>query len=357
MLRGDAQRTGRGTQLPDVPRELWHRKIRGGLALPPAIDAAGSIVVAAAVAELVQVSAQGNEQWHQRIGLSVATAGPVLTSEGTRVVLTALGDAWGFRPDGTPKFQVDLSRFGTDPRVAPLPLDNGHLVVAVGAHLIQLDGEGVLADHVQAPERLVGMLVQAPDGIVATSETGKVMLWQRPIGLRIVGSYAGAVRDGAVLVRNGAVAAVVDSARLVEMDLTTGATATLAIMALMDGPPLVDAKATVMVMVSGGGGMLLGIRDAEEALRVSLNPAPVVEPADAGAGLAMFVPSSPAPVVDSDGRVGFVRGDGRVGVVSAEGRVTAAATAACVTPIGIVPAGDGKFVVACRNGSLKLYGP
>ena len=65
-----------------------------------------------------------------------------------------------------------------------------------------------------------------------------------------------------------------------------------------------------------------------------------------------------ANVMQTYGRlpVAFVRGEGKVGI-AASGALSSARTPACADPSAIVPAGPRKFVVACRSGSLVLYGP
>ncbi len=356
MARSDVARTGRAARLPDAPRELWHRKIRGGLSLPPMVDANGSIVIAAAVAELLQMTPDGNEQWHHGLGTSVASDGPVILSDGTRVVLTSLGDAWGIGPDGSERFHADLSALGADPKVAPLPLDNGHLVVAIASNLAEIDSQGLLVDRTALPERAVGMLVASGSGVIATGDSGKVYRWQPPVAPRLVGSFGGIVRDGAILSEPGSLAAVVDASRLVKLDLSSGSSDTLLSMPGMEGPPAVGPKG--VLRVAGSAGLLVGMKGPDETLRTSLNAAPPTDQgaADAGPAVPLYTTPSPPLVIDRDGRVAFVRSDGRVGVVSPTGAVRAVDKPACGSPFALVPAGDKKFLVACRNGSVKLYG-
>jgi len=356
MARGNVARTGQTTRLPDPPHEVWHRKIRGGLSLAPAVDARGAIVVAAAVAEVVQVSPDGAEQWHHPLGMSVSTAGPVILSDDTRMVVTALGDAWGFGPDGSVRFQVDLSHLGADPQVAPLPRDNGHVVLAIAAHLVEIDARGRVADQVALPERVVGMLLQSPQGVIATGESGKVYAWSQPHAPRVIGAFGGQVREGAVLDAHDAIVAVVDASRLVRMDPNTGATTTLLSLLGMESPPAIGTRSTIWVTTAAGS--LIGMSGADEAARVPLHPAPPADAdPDAGSIVSAYLSPSPPVVTDHDGRVAFVRSDGRVGVVDPSGAVHAVEAPACGSPIALVAAGDRKFLVACKNGSIKLYGP
>jgi hypothetical protein len=359
MARVDQARTGRTPRLPDSPRQIWHRRVRGGLTLPPVVDEAGTIVVAAAIAELVQVAEDGREQWHRRLGMSVAAGGPVLSSSGTRLVLTALGTAWGFGPNGEERFQVDLGQYGTDPRTAPLPRDDGTVVIAIGRHLIIVDADGSLLDSADVGERIVGSLLVAQSDVVATTETGQVLRWRSPLPPRRVGAFRGIVRDGAALAAHNTLVTVVDMQRLASMDLRTGTVTTLTNLYGLEGPPAVGSNG--LLHISTTSGSLLQVTPGGQEQRVKLQ---VDSQADLDAGIGdggahtvSFSPPSPAVIADEQGRVAFARNDGSVGVVSPQGRVALADKLGCVSPICVVPAGRSRFLVACRSGDIRLYGP
>lgn len=352
--RVDARRTGRVEALPDAPTQKWHRRVRGGMSLPVAVDADGAIIVAAAVAEMVQVGPDGSEQWHRRLGMSVASTQPVIMADGTRVVLTALGQAWGFGPSGDLRFDTSLATLGTDPRTSPLPREDGTLVVAVGTHLVTLDRQGTIVSQADVGERIVGSIVETADGIVATTDTGSVFRWASPMPPRRVGTFRGVVREGGALTPGGSLAAVVDMQRLVSMDLRSGATSTLVNLYGLEGPPTIGNKSLIHIGTTSG--LLLSVSPAGEERRVRLVPSLPDADADAGVATPVYAPASPAVLVDEKGRVAFARTDGRVGVVSPEGQVRYAPKRGCGTPVSIVPAGKSKFLVACRTGDLRLYG-
>lgn len=356
MARVDQARTGRVEELPDQPKQLWHRRVRGGMTLPIAVDASGAIIVAAAVAELVQVGADGAEQWHRRLGMSVASTQPVILSDGTRVVLTALGQVWAFRPNGDTKFQTDLGVVGTDPRTSPLPRDDGSFVVAVGNEIVALDGQGSIVSQADVGERVVGSIAGDESAVYLSTESGGVYRWASPVPPRKIGTYRGIVREGFARTTDGSLVAVVDMDRLVRMDGQSGATTTLATTFGLEGPPTLGEK---LVYITTTTGLLMTISAAGEERRVKLAPAAVEDPdaADGGVVTPMYAPASPAVIVDKAGRVAFARTDGRVGVVSVDGQVRYAEKRSCGTPIAVVPAGRRKFVVACRTGDLRLFGP
>ena len=356
MARVDGRRSGRVVELPSAPRELWHRRVRGGTSLPVAVDETGAVVVAAAVAELVQVDADGREQWHQRLGMSVASTEPVILSDGTRVVLTTLGQAWGFDARGGERFRTDLAGFGTDPRTSPLPRDDGSVVVAVGTHLVVLGRDGSVMLQADVGQRVVGSVVSDGRAVLVTTETGDVVRWASPLPPRRVGTFRGIVREGVARTTDGKLLAVVDMQRLVSMDLSTGATATRLSSYGLEGPPAVGDKG--MFHVANNAGVLHSVSSAGQERGVRLDPAPEEPPdPDGGVVVPSYAPPSPSVVVDEAGRVAFARSDGRVGVVSPDGRVSYVSKRSCGTPISVTPAGRRKFVVACRTGDLYLYGP
>jgi len=51
-----------------------------------------------------------------------------------------------------------------------------------------------------------------------------------------------------------------------------------------------------------------------------------------------------------------VRSSGKVGVVDAKGSVATANQRFCARPLAVLPAGAGRFVVACKSGLVALYG-
>jgi len=65
---------------------------------------------------------------------------------------------------------------------------------------------------------------------------------------------------------------------------------------------------------------------------------------------------SPPIVVDESGHIAFVRHNGRMGIVRPDGTVAVASERLCNNPIGLQPAGDRKLVVACRDGTIWMFG-
>ncbi|KYF65737.1 hypothetical protein [Sorangium cellulosum] len=357
--RLDARRTGRSAaRLPFPAREAWRRQLRGGIDAAPLADADGDLLLTLTVPEVVKLGADGRERWRVRIGDSAPLAPAVITSDGTLALITSSGLAVGLTPAGGVRFAVPLGLRGRDADVTPLALDDGGLVAAAGRSLVELTADGSVRARAELPERATGALLAGPDGTLVTTESGAVLTWRPPGAPRRLGSFGGLPRRGAALADARTLLAVVDGRRLVALDLPTGTTGVRAGSALgvLDGPPAIGAGGVAMVLSSAG--LLLGVNAAgDEALRVALDRAPAASPADAGlSGLLGPVDAKPSPpvVIDRTGRVGFARAGGRAGVVEADGNVSIAAERLCSTPVAVVPAGEERMAIACRDGTVVM---
>lgn len=370
--RLDSHRTGRAhTRLPEIPVEQWRRHVSGGIDVLPLVDAEGNILVALTMPEIVKLGPDAKEIWRARLGTAAPLAPPTLLSDGTITVVTAAGIAWGFTKAGVLRFSVPLGVRGRDVETAPLALADGGFLVAAGANLVAVDGDGAvraratLDDRTRlasASERAAGGLIETGGYTVITTEAGSVYRFRPPAAPRRIGSFGGSTRRGAVLFDDRTLLAVVDGHRVVAFDLMTGTTHVRLSGPSYDAPPVIGSSGIVLITTFGG--MLLGLDSVgNEKLHVPLErPLPTLGAglvAGFGTGGVVTVADlkpSPAPIVDPAGRVGFVRGNGRVGVVSTEGRVTIAAERLCSAPVAVVPAGDARMLVACRDGGLWMYG-
>ncbi|MEO7331811.1 MAG: hypothetical protein ABI193_24760, partial [Minicystis sp.] len=217
-------------------------------------------------------------------------------------------------------------------------------------------------------------------GTLFTTESGSAFLWRPPGSPRKLGSFTGVPRRGALLADGRTLVAVVDTRRVVGLDLLTGTThvratgfpgnffdspAALAPSDIARGPLAQMGPGVALVTVQTG--LLLGLDAAgNERVRLSLDkPPPAILGVLGGTvggpggasffGAAEFKPSPPL-IVDADGRLGFARANGRVGVVGPDGAVSLAGERVCLTPVAVVPAGDKRMLLVCRDGGLWLYG-
>jgi outer membrane protein assembly factor BamB len=376
--RLDPQRTGRARgRLPASPVELWRRHMSANVDLPPVVDDAGDVLVALTIPDLVALGPDGKELWRARLGSASPTAPPVLLADGTAVVVTAAGVAWGVRPGGAVRFSTPLGVRGRDADTAPLALADGGVLVAAGSALVELDADGVVrargvledrAPGASSPtaERAAGGLVETASGALVTTEAGNVYRFHPPAPPRRIGSFGGSTRRGAALADERTLMAVADGRRLVALDLATGLAHVRTSGFLLDAPPAIGAPpllGPLAFVTTQAGGVLLGVDAAgNEKFHATLERASAAPAGLFGlpgsSGLAGQPDAKPSPpcVVDPVGRVGFVRANGRVGTVSPEGRVDVAAERVCTTPVAVAPAGEKRMLVACHDGGLWMYG-
>ncbi len=301
---------------------------------------------------MIQVGPEGTEQWTRHLGTSVPSTQPIILSKGTRVVVTSLGEVWGFGPNGEPKFRKNLDSKGEDPRTSPLARNDGSFVVAVGSSVVAFDSNAEVISKADVAKRVVGSLVEDGDAVLITTETGEVFRWASPLPPKRVGSFQGIALEGGARTRDGRLLAVADMERLMSMDVKSGVTTTLLRSNKLEGPPTIGKDNSTYITTTSGELITLSLEGEEQ--RVSLIASSTKTP---DGGLPAYAPASPPILVDHDGRVAFARTGGRVGVVLPSGQRHFAPKRSCKTPVAIMPAGEKKFVVVCRNGDLRLYGP
>jgi len=372
--RLDPRRTGRArTRLPSTPVELWRRHVNGNVDVSPIVDDAGDIYVALTVSELVKLGPDAREQWRAGLANAAAAAAPALLADGTVVVITSTGALWGFTPGGSVRFMTPLGLSRKDLDTVPLALATGGLIVAGGSTLVEIDADGVVRARATldergpgaggaSPERVAGAVVEGPGGALVTTTTGSVYRFRPPAPPRKVGSFGGIPVRGAMAADDRTLVAVVDGRRVVALDLPTGTTHVLSGGMMFDAPPTLGPNG--LVYASAQLGMLLGVDAAgNEKVHVLLDKAqpPPLAPATMVGGAVTFVAPadlkpSPPLVIDPSGRVAFVRPAGRAGLVTPEGKVEVVADRVCATPLAVLPGGEKRLLVACRDGLLLMYG-
>lgn len=362
--RIDGPRSGRtSTLLPNEPVELWRRPVAGALELAPVLDADGNAYVALTVPEVVKVNPDGEEVWRVRTGTGGTTAPPILTSDGTLVVVTSAGTAWGVTPSGAVRFQTAIGVRGRDASQSPLALDDGGFVAAAGREIIAVDRDGAVVSRAALDDRIASPPIAHADGVLVATERGDVFVYRAPSAPRRLGSFGGSPRGGMVLADERTLLAVVEGRRLVALDIKTATTDVRS--GGLDPDTQLDAPVTVtqagVQLATSYDGLLLGFDlRGDEVLRVALEKQASLPGADAGAASTFFggveLRPSPPLVVDGAGRIAFARRGGKVGVVTPDGRVMVASDRLCGTPISLSPAGPGRVLVACRDGTLFLLG-
>ncbi|MEP7119605.1 MAG: hypothetical protein ABJE95_01800 [Byssovorax sp.] len=386
--RLDAQRTGRSPSLfPAAPLHRWEHHITGGIELTPVVDEHDNVLVVGTAPDVIKLDSEGKEVWRLRFGTSAAVVAPVLTSDGTLVIVTAAGQAVGVTPAGALRFVTPLGVRGRDADTVPLALDDGGVIVAAGGTLVEIDRDGVVRARTaleirpgSADSRVTGALVQGPAReALFTTESGSVFAWRPPLAPRKLGNLGGFPKRGAVVTGPRTLTAIVDSRRIVDFDLPTGVThvrGSTGSGAMIDGP--VTLAPDGLLLAATQTGLLLGVDGAgNETVRIALEKPPIAPPVAPGPtpgsvnifggtvggspgagffGAPVEIKPSPAPIIDREGRIAFVRATGRAGVVSPRGVVTLASERVCGSPLAALPAGPKRLLIACRDGGLWLYG-
>ncbi len=391
--RVDATRTGRTkTKLPARPKETWKRTLPSGSTYAPLVDGQGTLTFALSTSLIVRWSPEGKEQWRVQLpsgGSSAVTvaAPPVLLSGGTIAVVNSLGELVGISPSGAIRYTtalgVSTSAGVRDGGVSPLALDDGGLAVASGRTLLELSADGSVRARAQLEDSAVGALIPGPEGTLVTTSSGAVYTFKPPGAPRKIGTFGGNVRKGAVRADARTLLAVVDGRRIVALDIPSGSVHTRATAGLLlggfDSPVAVGGSGEAIT--GAFAGLILSIDSTgNEKLRVSIDPSSGLGP-DAGAPAVSASPYSPPPypggpgspfgasgvfptmdmrpsppvIVDSDGRVAFVRANGRAGILAPDGNMTLMSERVCGRPVSIQPAGAKKVVVSCEEGTVVMY--
>jgi len=360
MGRVDGARRGRAsTFLPDHPQVLWRLATLGALDFAPlAVDAGGSVIAASAgLPQLVQIGRDGVERWRARTGLGPSVTGTVLLGDGTRALVTSAGDLVGVYPSGAMRFSIPLELPERNAHLGLLPLDDGGLAIAAGHDVDELDGDGRRRDRTHLSERISGPLVATRQGIVATTAAGSVFAVRGGYAKRL-GSLGGDPGEpGASSPDGRSLVAVVDHQRLVNFDLASGALETLhAVSDQSLHGPVVFGAGDARVFVTWAGILTRIGRTAGDVRRTPLDMRAETLITDAGKVDFAQLDESPPPITDGAGRIAFARVGGRAGVIDADGKVRFVTGSTCGSPAALAPAGEGRMVIGCRDGTVVMVG-
>jgi putative pyrroloquinoline-quinone binding quinoprotein len=366
--RVDTARTGLARTF--LPSTALHSPWRISLGMPvdhaPLIDARGQIYVVGNRGELVMVSPHGEERW--RVSTAGVQAGPAaLLSDDTVVFVDGAGEALGVR-EGILRFRTRIGS-PSAARAAPLPLDDGGVVVAAGREFAALDSQGRERARIELPEASANPMIAAMGQVVIVTTSGAVWIWPPGAAEAIqVGTFGTPIDGGAGLADEHTLVAVTAThAHLCAIDLARGTTTVRARSAgdLWLGPPAMFGSTANLTGFSAAGEQRVSVDAAGVETHVSV----VANTASApDGGLDSWLPlARTPPLIDASGRMAFATLDGSVAVAegsSAMGRVeverlahvccpelTGAAKSEC--PIaGLAPLGPDAFVAVCRSGTL-----
>jgi len=387
--RVDAARTGStSSTLPaSALRTAWHASLGITIEQPPLVDAQDTTYVAGARGEVVALGPQGDERW--RVSTASVQPGPLaLLSDDSLVFVDAAGEAVAVH-HGSVRWRTRFGRGGTY-RPAPLPLDDGGVVVATSHELAVLDAEGQERSRVVLSEPAASPLIAAGTRVIVVSAGGTVWQWSPGASeARRVSSFGGPI-DGAAALSGGHTLFAVTGrqAHLTGIDLDAGR-ATVRVVAPGGrwlGPPALAGDRTYLELLAPAGELAIAVDETGAELGravLALHPGtgsmfagPSLDggpeagpPADVDGGAGAPASSSPPhtpPIVDRSGTLAFATIDGAIGVVThlstgspaveivvdaCPPTLTANRTSAPVA--GLAPFGaTGGFVSACASGTV-----
>jgi len=382
--------------LPDGAIHVaWRRAAGPFVEHAPLVTPEGDIVVFSGRGDFVELAADGSEKRRVAIGNGPLGPGAIL-ADGTIVTMTTSGEAVGVRTGvetAHVRFRTRVGDRGMLALVAPLPLDDGGVVVAnsvctpspsgepssgpAGApwqsEIAALDTDGRVRTRTTLPLAVVWPLVATRLGVVGVSADGTVFVWAPGSDPLRVGTFGGILDGGAAASSGTTLVAVVDGKSVVSMDLEHGETRVLHSTAggVVLGPPSIAPGGIWVLEATPSGHRLLSLDGQGGASPFPTAGAPAALEADGGIA-PTSTPIHTATLVDTAGRVAFAGPDGHVGVLGPRGTfelgealcgrgapplgATGASSARAARPsagfAGLTPTAPGSFLVACEGGTL-----
>jgi len=342
--------------LPRTVRLDWNYDARGATLEAPVVNDKGeTAIVNTRSGEITWIDDKGIKLLSASVQTYSSTSAPTLLADGTVVIVTGDGRAIGVTKTGK-KFEAHL---GGDrgALVAPLPLEDGGVVVATATELTALDSAGAIRAKTTLPDSLApGALLAAGGRVLAVAGKGVVYAWSVGREAVRVGSFGGDVDGGASVLSDHALVAVVDQNRIVALDLDRGVPVPRAgpTQGAYLGPLAVRGNNVYGMLQTATQTFVVEIDSSgQEVLRASVANS-VALTNDAGT----FQPSPHTGViVDASGTIAFATSEGEVGIV-VSGVVTRASSPCTGHPAKIqalVPAAPGAFIAVCQSGRVARF--
>jgi len=361
--RVDAARTGRSrTELPSFGLHTeWRTPLGTLVEHAPLVDERGTTYVVGARGDVIALGRDGAERW--RVTTGAAQPGPAaILADDTVVFVDAAGAAVGVR-NGSLKWRVRFGR-GAMPQPAPLPLDDGGVVVATTHDLVALDAEGNERARTTLREPTTLPLVAARGQVVAVTSSGAVWSWAPGSAEPTrIASFGSPVDGGVALADEHTLLGVTaGQIHLAAVDLVRASTTTRAVApsGLLLGPPAVHRNIANLLLVTPTSELAIAFdASGTERFRVLLASHPPPIAPDGGISAPVVAPHTP-PLTDRSGAVAFATTDGSVGVTN--GSVVELLGEKCEPPVGgsrtappvagLAPLDTGAFVAACHAGAI-----
>jgi hypothetical protein len=377
MIGIDASRAGlvSGTLPVGLLRTAWRTALGVVVAHGPLVDSRGTVYVVGDGGEVIALAPDGTVL-SRVLTKSPQPGPPALLSDDTLVFADAAGEAIAVRAGGL-RWRLRFGRPGLA-RGAPLPLDDGGVVLTTGRDVAILDAGGGERARMVLREPTSHPLLSALGKVVIVSDAGAVWSWSAPAAdATLVGTFGSEVDGGGVLVDPHTLAAVVgNQTRISALDLLHGTVTRWAGSpgGFWLGAPAVTKKGLLCAMQATSAGEFAVAIDASGAeLGRALVTGPPRIAGDAGA-LQNAARAQTSPIVDAAGSLAFATASGAVGVVArlasrlpggASGTDKADASEVALLPeacsasargeaavVGVAPLPGSGLVAACRSGMI-----
>jgi hypothetical protein len=362
--RVDGARTGRASsELPATGLRVdWRTPLGTLVEHAPVVDEHGIAYVVGVRGEVIALGRDGAEQW--RLPTGAPQPGPsAILADDTVVFVDAVGEAVAVR-SGAVRWRVRFGQGATN-HPAPLPLDDGGVVVATSHELAALDAEGHERARTTLREATMLPLVAALGKVMAVTVSGAVWSWTPGASESTrVASFGAPVDAGAALADDHTLVAVTaGQLHLAAVDLVRGTATTRAVApsGLWLGPPAVRRSTTYLGLLTPTSELAVAVdASGREVTRAVLALRPASVSSDGGAAALVAGPHTP-PLIDAAGVLAFATEDGAIGVASEKGVDLLADK--CEPPLGIAsratppvaglaPLEAGTFVAVCHAGAM-----
>jgi len=385
--RANAQRNGRVTSLPVLPKVRWqHAKLLGArIDHPPAVAADGTVVIVTAPGtgslESTLIDLGANDGLNKfAVKVDPVASPPIILANGTRVVVTARGAAVGVE-NGAVRFKTELGgEYATVQKVAIVPLPNGGFGVWRRGELLELDGAGAIVDRTRLDTPSNPSLAVRKNGdLVAVTPNGELHTWRAGRKTHLVGTFGEKdkiVSAGGQVCTWGPIIdfdpnntstgrrerAICVSESLVEsVDLGNGARRALLARSLIPFRSTAAVGLGGELAVTGGNGTLMGIgTTGAEFGPIDLpgitTTIAIPTSKDAGAPLTFASGGEIPPLIGADGSILYGSSDGLAIVRAGALPVRVPRCGGTLTGMvaGVAPAGPSTLAIAFGDGCVEL---
>jgi hypothetical protein len=364
--RIDGARSGRSrTELPRAGlRTEWRTPLGTRVERAPLVDGAGTTYVVGTDGEVIAIGRDGAERW--RVSTRASVPGPAaMLADDTFVFVDGAGEAIAVR-DGVVRWRLRIGRGDTtSTRPAPIPLDDGGVVVASMHELALLDADGHERARTTLPEAAGLPLISAMGRVTVVTVSGAVWSWALGAAEPTrVAAFGSPVEGGPALADDHTLVGLsAGGVHLTAIDLLHGTVTTRAVApaGIWLGPPAMQGPIAHLILATATSDLAVSVdASGNEVGRTLLaqHSAPVAP--DAGFATIPATKHTP-PLVDVRGTFAFATPEGAIGVAGPKSvellgeaceSPVETATRAAPPVVGFAPLERGAMVAVCNAGAV-----